>query len=131
MATSVTKFNVATRRGIPFRTNNADLTPAVTFTTRPSKVYWVEFKAIAMRTQDDSQAYSYWRQACYRTNSAGTVTLVGAIRTVVTDNEDAAGGLFEIDISGADIRLRVAAEGTPTDWLIDSNIQEWDEVGIC
>lgn len=130
MATSTTKFNVATRIGVPFRTNNADLIRAANFTTRPNKVYWVEFKAIAYRTQDNSQAYSYWRQACYRTSAAGTVTLVGAVRTVVTDNEDAAGGIFDVVIDGTNIGLNVAAEGTPTDWLIRSDIQEWDSVGI-
>lgn len=130
MATTATKFNVATRIGVPFRTSNSDLQRAATFETRSNKVYWVEFKAIAYRTQDNSQAASYWRQACFRTSATGTITQVGATRTVVTDNEDAGGWQFVLGTAGTNLTLDVAGEGSPCDWLIRSDIQEWDNTQI-
>lgn len=130
MSTTATQLNVAKRDGVPFRTSTSDLVRALIFPTRPNKVYWFELKAIAYRTQDYSQAASYWRQACYRTNAAGTITQVGSTRTVVTDNEDAGGWQFVIGTSGVNVTLDVAGEGSPCDWLISSDIKEYDNIPL-
>lgn len=126
---TATQFNVATRHGVIFQSNNSDLQTASTFATRPNKGYFVEFKVVAIRADTFEQAGTWWRQACFR-NDGGTLTQVGATRTIGTDNEDAAGWIVEVDSSGTTIRIRVAGEGSPVNWLIESNIQEIDAIPL-
>lgn len=130
---AATNANVSQRTVIPFRTNGtSDLQRAINFTLRPNKCYWFEVKALAFRTQTMAEAASYWRQACYRTGAAGTGTLVGAVRTVVTDNEDAGGWLFNVGLSAdsTQIIIDVASEGSPVDWRFYTEIYEDDIVQV-
>jgi hypothetical protein len=124
-----TNANVAKRGGIRFRTDGtSDLQRALNFTPSAAKAYWVEYKAVAFRTQNDAEAASYWRQAIFRVSALGVVTLVGAIRTVVTDNEDSAGWQFVLGTDGTTVTLDVASEGSPGDWVIFTDIFEIDIV---
>ncbi len=124
---TATKLNVATRDGVVFQTNNADLQTAITFPTRTNKVYWVDIKVVAIRTDTYDEAASYWKQGCFR-NDNGTLTQVGATRDVVTDNEDAGGWQCLLDANSTNIRLRVAGTGNTVNWLISSDIKEMDNV---
>jgi hypothetical protein len=124
-----TNANVAKRGGIRFRTDGtSDLQRALNFTPSAAKAYWVEYKAVAFRTQNDAEAASYWRQAIFRVSALGVVTLVGAVRTVVTDNEDSAGWQFVLGTDGTTVTLDVASEGSPGDWVIFTDIFEIDIV---
>jgi hypothetical protein len=124
-----TNANVALRGGIRFRTDGtSDLQRAINFAPGVAKAYWVEYKAVAFRTQNNSEAASYWRQAIFRVSALGVVTLVGAVRTVVTDNEDSAGWQFDLGTDGTTITLDVASEGSPGDWVIFTDIFEIDIV---
>lgn len=126
-----TNANVSRRGGIRFRTDGtSDLQRAINFTPQVGKSYWVEMKAVAFRTQTGEldEAASYWRQGLFRMASAGSCTLVGAIRTVVTDNEDDAGWQFVLGTNGTLITLDVASEGSPGDWVIFTDIFELDVV---
>ena len=124
-----TNANVAKRGGIRFRTDGtSDLQRAINFTPGVAKAYWVEYKGVAFRTQNNSEAASYWRQAIFRVSALGVVTLVGAIRTVVTDNEDSAGWQFVLGTDGTTVTLDVASEGSPGDWVIFTDIFEIDIV---
>ena len=106
-----TNANVAKRGGIRFRTDGtSDLQRAINFTPGVAKAYWVEYKGVAFRTQNNSEAASYWRQAIFRVSALGVVTLVGAVRTVVTDNEDSGGWQFVLGTDGTTITLDVASE---------------------
>jgi hypothetical protein len=120
-------FNVALRSGLNYRTTNSDLTVIATFPTEAGKGYFVEFKVVNIRTTDFGAGASYWRQAAFRTDSAGTLTQIGATRTIGTDNEDEAGGLLEVDASGTNIRV-LGAAANPTNWRIDAYILEVDNI---
>ena len=124
-----TNANVAKRGGIRFRTDGtSDLQRAINFTPGVAKAYWVEYKGVAFRTQNNSEAASYWRQAIFRVSALGVVTLVGAVRTVVTDNEDSGGWQFVLGTDGTTVTLDVASEGSPGDWEIFTDIFEIDIV---
>lgn len=122
-------FNTSPRWGVTARTLNADVTTLATFPTEPSKAYFVEFRAVNVRTTDFGAGATYWRQAAFRTNAAGTLTQIGATRTIGTDNEDDAGGTFEVDANGTDIRVRGSA-ANPTNWRIDAYILPSDDTLI-
>ena len=80
------------------QTTNATQTVAARFVTKADTAYFFDVKVVAVKTTDHAAAATYWRQAC-ALNNAGTLSLVGSVRTVVTDNETTAG--WDVDISTA------------------------------
>lgn len=130
MATSVTKAWTSKRGGIPFQTLNSDLVNAVTFATKPNSAYQVQAYGTAYRTDDDSQGAAYWRRAAYRVDATGAVTQIGANQTPAADLEDGAGWQFILSVSGTNLLIQVAGQGTPCYWNIDWEIQIVDNVPI-
>jgi len=123
-----TKFNVATRDGVLFRTTDATPVVAVEFPVKPSKVYWFEVKVDASYS-NASGGGSWWRQASFRTDSASAITQIGSTRSVVTDNESDGGMDVTIAGSGTDIEVTVTGvAATNIQWLLSSDIKEGDYI---
>lgn len=127
MATTTTKFNVVKRGGVPFTTNNSDLITAVTLATKPNTSYDVQIRAVYQRP-GANQAGSYWRRALFRTDASGTLTQVSTTQTPAADIEDTAGAQLLLQASGNDIAVLIAAEGSPTNWDIYSDVWIADPV---
>lgn len=109
--------NVAARNqqflGTTLKTTDATQTVAWRFPTKADTAYFVDLKVVATETTDHDEVATYWRQACYK-NDGGTLTLVGAEREVVTDNES----------TGAwDIELAVGTEDVEGDGTNEKTIQ--------
>lgn len=119
------KFNTSLRGGIPKITTTSDLVEAGAFQTKPNATYDVEVKACYQRP-GANQAASYWKRALFRTNAAGVLTQVSTTQTVAADLEDAAGAQCLVDANGTQIRVRVAAEGDPTNWNVDMYVRSAD-----
>lgn len=111
-------------KGVYVNTTDATVTTAATFTTRSNNGYLAIAKVVAIGTADYAEVSTHWREACFK-NNAGTLTLVGASRTVATDNESTAGWDCSIDASGTDIRVRVTgAAATAITWKVDLEVHE-------
>lgn len=107
------------------QTTDGTQTTLHTITLADNTVYWLEAKVLARKTNTTAgNSATYWRQACYKRTSAGAATLVGAIRTVITDNEDDATWDVTFDTSTNDVRVRVtgAASNTITWHLVDFRV---------
>lgn len=111
-------------KGVYANTTDATVTTAATFPTRTNNGYLAIAKVVATETDDFDEVGSYWREALFK-NDGGTLTLVGASRTVATDNESTAGWDCSIDASGTDIRVRVTgANATVITWKVDLEVHE-------
>ena len=83
-------------------TTGATQTVVARFRTEPDTAYFVEAKVVAVRTSDYAAAGTWWRQGCFL-NDGGSLAVVGAIRTVVTDNETTAGYDVTLDVATEDV----------------------------
>lgn len=123
-----TKLNVATRDYVIFRTTDATPVVAATFTAKPLKIYWFEIKVIATYANGASGG-SWWRQAAFRSDVAGTVTQIGSTRTVVTDNEDTGGMDLTVAASTTTIAATVTGvAATNIQWAVSSDLKEVDYI---
>lgn len=111
--------NTYLETGVIAQTTDATQTAASTFATTNDSSYFVDCKVIATETVDHDETGSYWRQATFK-NDGGTLTLVGSVRTVVTDNENTGGWDVTLDASGTSIRVLVTgAASTTVNWRVD------------
>lgn len=84
--------------GVTVATTDGTQTVAARFVTERDTAYFVDVKVVATETADHDEVATYWRQACYK-NDGGTLSLVGAEREVVTDNESTGG--WDVDLATA------------------------------
>jgi hypothetical protein len=125
-----TKLNVATRDGVLFRTADATPVVAATFTAKPLKIYWYEIK-VAASYEDGSKGGTWWRQAAFRSDSAGAVTQIGSTRSVVTDNEDTGGMDLTVAASTTTVAATVTGvAATNIQWLVSSDVKEVDYINL-
>jgi hypothetical protein len=125
-----TKLNVATRDYVIFRTADATPVVATTFTAKPLKIYWFEIK-VAATYEDGSAGGTWWRQAAFRSNAAGTVTQIGSTRSVVTDNEDTGGMDLTVAASTTTIAATITGvAATNIQWAVSSDVKEVDYINI-
>lgn len=116
--------NIAGQEGHLLSTTDATQTVAFELETQLNTAYFIDLKVLATETTDFDETATYWRQACYR-NDGGTVTLVGSIRTVVTDNETTGGWDVTFDISGTKVRALVTgAAATNVRWLVFADVRK-------
>lgn len=124
-----TQLNTSPKPGVLFRTTStigATPTVAVNFPTRASKAYWVELKVLATYS-DTSKAAMYWLAGCFRTDSAGTLTQVGATASVITAIEDTAGMDCTMAASSTNVAVTVTGvAATNIQWQIFGDIMELD-----
>ena len=121
------KMNTVSRGGLVFATQNANLTTAATFQTKPNSSYALRARGVYNRPGANQAAF-YQRMALFRTDAAGVLTQVGATITIGTDLEDTAGAQFLISPLGTTIIIQVAAEGTPTNWNINHELDSADDL---
>lgn len=129
MATLPVQLNTWNRGGVTFQTLTSDLFRAVIIPTKAGAAYSVTFKALAFRVQNYAQMGSYWKKADFRTDpTTGVVTQVSTTQSVVADVEDAAGWQCLINpdtgVDNTQIVISVAADGTPTNWMVDAEVRE-------
>ena len=93
---------VTTHLGVVVKTTDATQTVAGRFKTAADTAYFVDVKVVATETADHDEVATYWRQACYK-NDGGTLSLVGAEREVVTDNESTGGWDFDLAVGSEDV----------------------------
>jgi len=123
-----TKLNVATRPGVLVRTVDDTPVAAVTFATRPSKVYWIDFKVTAAY-EDTSAGAIYWLAAAFRTDAAGTLTQIGSTASVITAIEDTGGMAATVAASSTNVAVTLTGvAATNIQWRIDADIQEDDYI---
>ena len=120
-----TKFNVAPALSVPFQTTDATPIVAAEFDAAqyPLECFFFEVKVVAVYS-DGSKGASYWRQACFRSAADGTLTQIGATRTVVTDNEDTAG--MDVTVAASTTKAQVTVTGvaaTTINWVLDNTIR--------
>lgn len=122
-----TRFNIPIRGGNPFVTQTSDLYEAGYMDTRPNTFYQVFVKATAGRilANGTNQAGAYWKRAAFRTDSSGNITQVSTTQSVAADIEDAAGWqcVVEADTTNNRISVKVAADGTPTNWNVECDVE--------
>lgn len=112
------------RAGTQWRTDDATQVTGLLIPTRSDHSYFITVKVLATETDDFDEIGTYWRQAAFK-NDGGTLSLVGSVRTVVTDNESTAGWDVTLDASGTDIRVRLTgAAATNISWLIAPEVIE-------
>lgn len=119
-----TRFNTVNRGGNPFVTQDSTLQTAATLQAFPSTMYELEVRARAYRVQAGflNEVGSYWRRAVFYSGPTKVVTQVGATQVIGTDIETSAGWQCEVRPNPADptqMCVQVAADGTPTNWVID------------
>lgn len=91
-------------------TTDATVTTINTIAIVASNTYMLKVKVVARRTggtagtADDGA--TYWKSASY-TTKAGTVTLLGAVRNIMTDNEDQAAWDVTFLVSGTNVLIQV------------------------
>lgn len=120
-------FNTRDRGGLPWITNTSDLIEGGRIQTKPNTAYHVLIWVLAFRVQTNTQAACYLRRALFRTDSSGTLTQVGTTATIGTDIEDAAGWNVDIVVgSSNEISIKVGADGTPTNWNLQGEVQVVD-----
>lgn len=119
------KLNSIARTSVASTTTDGTIATAATFNTASpwGSIASVSFSVFAhvlgRQTNGIGETGDYYRTATFR-RVAGTLTIVGAARTVGTDNEDVAGWDVTLDASGDDIRVRVTgAAGDTVKWLVD------------
>lgn len=121
------KHNTLALMSESVQTTDATVTDVSTFTTVPSKVFYVIAEIAAINAGDLTTGAAYVRSAAFRTSAAGVLTIIGAVATTVTI-EDTAGWDATIDASGTDIRVRVTgAAATTVNWRAQVRILQ---VGI-
>lgn len=112
------------RVGTQWRTDDATQVTGLLIPTRSDHAYFVDVKITAVQTTDFSEIATYWRQAAFK-NDGGTLSLVGSVRTVVTDNESTAGWDVTLDANSTNIRVRLTgAAATNITWLISPEVIE-------
>lgn len=119
------KFNVTSRTGVPFQTVDATPIVAAEFDASPFplQAFWVDVKVLAAYA-DGSKAAAYWLQGCFRSNAAGTLTLVGSLASVVAAEEDTSG--MDCTLSAIGTKVSVTATGvaaTVINWSLEANIR--------
>ncbi len=119
-----TRFNTVNRGGNPFITTDSTLQTAATIQAKANTLYEIVARVRAFRVQAGylNQVASYWRRAVFYSNGSKVLTQVGATQTIGTDIETLAGWQCEIRPNPADntqIAVQVAADGTPTNWVVD------------
>lgn len=126
-----TKVTVANRRGVVVQTTTGATMGAVQFTTRKSKVYFVEVRAVASYA-DHSKAGTYWKQASFRTDAAGTLTQISATKTVVEDSEDTAGMALDMAVFSPTLVVSITGVADTTiQWHIYTDIMEGDSLPMA
>jgi len=123
---------VTQKLGTTVSTTDGTQTVAARFVTQKDHAYFVDVKVVATETADHDEVATYWRQACYK-NDGGTLSLVGAEREVVTDNESTGAWDFDLatateDVDGegtneATVQFKVTgAAATAVTWRIVADI---------
>lgn len=119
-----TRFNTVNRGGNPFITNNSTLQTAATLQAQPRTMYEIVARVRAFRVQAGyfNEVASYWRRAVFYSDENKVLTQVGATQTIGTDIETSGGWqclLLPNPADNTQIAVQVAADGTPTNWVVD------------
>lgn len=119
-----TYLNTVNRGGNPFRTEDSTLQTAALIRALPNTMYDLFVRVRAYRVQSGylNQVGSFWRRALFYTNGSKVVTQQGATQTPAADIATSAGWQVIVRPNPSDstqIAIQVAADGTPTNWVID------------
>lgn len=91
-------------------TTDATVTTLFTWTVPASTTFVVSVKVTARRTGGSSgtaEDGAYYERVAAIKNVAGVATIIGGVRTPITDIEDQAGWDMTVDVTAATVRVRV------------------------